>query len=167
MYIKLNCIEDWICSSYQQLMRIARTLWLLLLLSHVSHMTSDSVRPHRQQPTRLPCPWDFSRQEYWSGLPFPSPMHESEKWKGSCSLMFDTVTPWTEAYRTPPSMGFSRQEYWSGVPLPSLKNPIKIPQTKENGEGWNQSTCSELKPPRADYPMGYSWFTPTTGVGAL
>ena len=23
----------------------------------------------------------FSRQEYWSELPFPSPMHESEKWK--------------------------------------------------------------------------------------
>ena len=22
-----------------------------------------------------------SRQEYWSGLPFPSPVHESEKWK--------------------------------------------------------------------------------------
>ena len=21
----------------------------------------------------------FSRKEYWSGLPFPSPMHESEK----------------------------------------------------------------------------------------
>ena len=21
----------------------------------------------------------FSRQEYWSGVPFPSPMHESEK----------------------------------------------------------------------------------------
>ena len=21
----------------------------------------------------------FSRQEYWSGLPFPSPVHESEK----------------------------------------------------------------------------------------
>ena len=30
------------------------------------------------------------------------------------------VTPWTEAYQTPPSMEFSRQEYWSGVPLPSL-----------------------------------------------
>ena len=25
----------------------------------------------------------FSRQENWSGLPFPSPMHESEKWKWS------------------------------------------------------------------------------------
>ena len=29
------------------------------------------------------------------------------------------VTPWTAAYRAPPSMGFSRQEYWSGVPSPS------------------------------------------------
>ena len=29
---------------------------LLLLLSHF--IVSDSVRPHRQQPTRLPCPWD-------------------------------------------------------------------------------------------------------------
>ena len=27
----------------------------------------------------------FSRQEHWSGLPFPSLMHESEKWKRSCS----------------------------------------------------------------------------------
>ena len=29
----------------------------------------------------------FSSQEHWSGLPFPSPMHESEKWKGSRSVM--------------------------------------------------------------------------------
>ena len=29
----------------------------------------------------------FSRQEHWSGLPFPSPMHESEKWKWSHSVM--------------------------------------------------------------------------------
>ena len=28
----------------------------------------------------------FSRQEYWSGLPFPSPRHESEKWKWSTQL---------------------------------------------------------------------------------
>ena len=31
-------------------------LFLLLLLSHF--VVSDSVRPHRQQPTRLPHPWD-------------------------------------------------------------------------------------------------------------
>ena len=35
----------------------------------------------------------FSRQEHWSGLPFPSPMHESEKWKWSCSVMFDSSRP--------------------------------------------------------------------------
>ena len=29
----------------------------------------------------------FSRQEHWSGLPFPSPMHESEKWKRSCTVV--------------------------------------------------------------------------------
>ena len=29
----------------------------------------------------------FSRQEHWSGLPFPSPMHESENWKWSCSVV--------------------------------------------------------------------------------
>ena len=30
----------------------------------------DSVRPHRRQPSRLPCPWDSSGKELWSGLPF-------------------------------------------------------------------------------------------------
>ena len=28
---------------------------------------------------QAPPSMGFSRQEYWSGLPFPSPMHESEK----------------------------------------------------------------------------------------
>ena len=32
---------------------------------------SDSPQPHGLQPTRLSV--GFSRQEYWSGLPFPSP----------------------------------------------------------------------------------------------
>ena len=35
----------------------------------------------------------FSRQEHWSGLPFPSPMHESEKWKWSCSVISDSSWP--------------------------------------------------------------------------
>ena len=29
------------------------------------------------------------------------------------------ATPWTVAYKAPPSMEFSRQEYWSGLPFPS------------------------------------------------
>ena len=35
----------------------------------------------------------FSRQEYWSGLPFLSPMQESEKWKWSCSVISDSLRP--------------------------------------------------------------------------
>src|SRR5574337_1228739 len=37
--------------------RKVMTNLLLLLLSR--SVVSDSVRPHRQQPTRLLCPWDF------------------------------------------------------------------------------------------------------------
>ena len=40
------------------------------------------------------CPsLGFSKQEHWSGLPFPSPMHESEKWKWSHSVVPDPQWP--------------------------------------------------------------------------
>ena len=42
---------------------------------------------------QAPPPLGFSRQEHWSGLPFPSPMHESEKWKGSRSVVSDSWRP--------------------------------------------------------------------------
>ena len=35
----------------------------------------------------------LSRQEPWSGLPFPSPMHESKKWKWSRSVASDSSRP--------------------------------------------------------------------------
>ena len=35
----------------------------------------DPIDSSHQAPPSL----GFSRQEHWSGLPFPSPMHESEK----------------------------------------------------------------------------------------
>ena len=35
----------------------------------------------------------FSRQEHWSGLPFPSPMHEREKWKWSRSVVSNSSRP--------------------------------------------------------------------------
>ena len=41
------------------------------VLSH--SVVSNSLRPHGLQPARLLCPWGFSRQEYWSGLPCPPP----------------------------------------------------------------------------------------------
>ena len=33
---------------------------------------SNAMQPRELQPARLLCPWGFPRQEYWSGLPFPS-----------------------------------------------------------------------------------------------
>ena len=68
----------------------------------------------------------FSRQEHWSGLPFPSLVHESEKWKWSCSVVsWLLVIPWTAARQASPSMGFSRQEYWNGVPSPSPEEKLR------------------------------------------
>ena len=52
-------------------------LLLLLLLSHFSRVrlcATPEMAAH-QAPLFL----GFSRQEHWNGLPFPSPMHESEK----------------------------------------------------------------------------------------
>ena len=47
----------------------------------VSHsVLSDSLPPHGLQSVRLLCPWGFSRQEYWSGLPCPPSGDLSNPW---------------------------------------------------------------------------------------
>ena len=78
---------------------------------------SDSVRPHRRQPTRLPRPWDSPGKNTGVGCHF---LLQCMKVKvKSLSRVRLLATPWTAVYQAPLSMGFSRQEYWSGVPLPS------------------------------------------------
>ena len=45
-------------------------------------------------PMPLPTPsLGFSRQEHWRGVPLPSPMHESEKWEWSCSVVSNSSWP--------------------------------------------------------------------------
>ena len=46
----------------------------------------DPIDPAHQAPPSL----GFSRQEHWSGLPFPSPMHESEAAQ-SCPTLRDSM----------------------------------------------------------------------------
>jgi len=67
------------------------SMLLLLLLSRVScvQLCATPETAAHQTPLSL----GFSRQEHWSGLPFPSPMHESEKWKWSRSVMSDSQRP--------------------------------------------------------------------------
>ena len=66
-------------------------LLLLLLLSHFSRVRL-CVTPWTTA-YQVPLSLGFSRQEHWSGLPFPSPMQESEKWKWSRSVMSDSQRP--------------------------------------------------------------------------
>ena len=53
----------------------SRLLGLLLSgFSHVRLCATPQTAAHQALPSL-----GFSKQEYWSGLPFPSPMHKSEK----------------------------------------------------------------------------------------
>ena len=63
----------------------------LLLLSRFSRVrlcATPETAAHQASPSL-----GFSRQEHWSGLPFPSPMRESEKWKWSRSVVSDSSDP--------------------------------------------------------------------------
>ena len=66
---------------------------LLLLLSHFSHVqlcVTPSMAAHQAPPSL-----GLSRQEYWSGLPSPSPMRESEvaQWCPALSDPMDHSLP--------------------------------------------------------------------------
>ena len=93
------------------------TVLLLLLLS--TSVVSDSVRPHRWQPTRLHHPWDSPGKNTGVGCHFllqcMKVKSESEVAQ-SCPTLSDPMD-----YSLPGSSvhEFSRQEYWSGLPLPS------------------------------------------------
>ena len=61
------------------------------LLSHFSRVrlcATPETAAHQAPPSL-----GFSRQEHWSRLPFPSPMHESEKWKWGRLVVSDPQRP--------------------------------------------------------------------------
>ena len=71
--------------------KICLRFLLLLLLSCFSRVqlcATPEMAAHQAPPSL-----GFSRQEHWSGLPFPSPMHESENWKWSRSVMSNSLQP--------------------------------------------------------------------------
>ena len=113
-------------------------------------VVSDSVRPQRWQPTRLPRPWDSPGKNTGVGCHF---LLQCVKVKSQsevaqlcltqstgvgchCLLQCMKVKSQSEvaqlcptlrdpmdcnaAYQAPLSMGFSRQEYWNGLPLPFI-----------------------------------------------
>ena len=84
-------------------------------LSHVRLLATPWTAAYQASPSM-----GFSRKEYWSGLPLPSPLGlaaaAAAKSLQSCPTLCDPID------RSPPgspSLGFSRQEHWSGLPFPS------------------------------------------------
>jgi len=67
---------------------------------------SNSVQPHRGQPTRLPRPWDSPGKNTGVGCHFLLQCMKGKvkvKWISHIRLF---ETPWTAAYQPPLSMGF-------------------------------------------------------------
>ena len=70
-----------------------------------------TLRPQRQQPTRLPRPWDSPGKNTGVGCHFLLQCMKVKSESEVAQLCLTLATPWTAAYETPPSMGFSRQKY--------------------------------------------------------
>ena len=95
----------------------------------VTSVVSDSVRPHRWQPTRLPRPWDSPGKNTGVGCHFllqcMQVKSESEVAQ-LCPILsnsMDYSLSGSSIHR------FSRQEYWSGMPLPSPYDKATIIKT--------------------------------------
>ena len=74
--------------TFKQSLNILLLLLLLSCFSRVRLCVTPETASHQAPPSL-----GFSRQEHWSGLPFPSPMHESEKWKWSRSVVSNSSRP--------------------------------------------------------------------------
>ena len=87
--------------------------------------------PIDSSPPGSPIPGILqARTLEWAAISFSN----AWKWKvevRSLSRVRLLVTPWTAAYRAPPSMGFSRREYWSGVPSPSPRWGLTLDYSKQ------------------------------------
>ena len=60
--------------------RFSLVTYAMLCYAVLSHFSRVRLCVTPQMVTyQAPPSLGFSRQEHWSGLPFPSPMHESEK----------------------------------------------------------------------------------------
>ena len=96
-------------------------LCIHFLACHVTSVVSDSLQTHGLTAHQAPLSMEFSRQEYWSGLPcpppedFPGPVTElmSLKSPALASRLFTTsatreaTLPWGTAERTIKTTGLS------------------------------------------------------------
>ena len=88
-------------------------------------VVSDSVRPHKQQPTRLLCPWDSPGKNTGVGCHFPLQcVHASSV----ASVLSDSVLRYgQQPIRLHcPQDSLGKGTGWSGLPFPSPELHTKI-----------------------------------------
>ena len=76
------------------------------LISEISENVSCSglssfLWPHGLEPVSLLCPWGFSRQECWSGLPCPPPGDLPDPGIKTESPVLQADSLWSEPQRSP------------------------------------------------------------------
>ena len=94
-------------------------MWVLFLCCAWSHLTlCDSIYCN---PSGSSCPWGFSRQEYWSGLPCPPPgdLPNPGIKPRSPTLQVDSLP--TERQRMPKTTGVSCLSLLQGI-FPTQKS---------------------------------------------
>ena len=74
---EFNSDDHYIYYCGQESLRRNGVAMLLLLLSRFSRVQPCATPQTAAHQASLSL--GFSRQEHWSGLPFPTPMHETEK----------------------------------------------------------------------------------------
>ena len=82
----LGRVKSMMYSLHMMHTQVQRPCLLLLSLFSCVRLCATPQTAAHQAPPSL----GFSRQGHWSGLPFPSPVHESEKWKWSRSVVSDS-----------------------------------------------------------------------------
>ena len=90
---------------------------------------SDSVRPHRRQPARLPRPWDSPGKNTGAGCHF---LLQCTKVKSEVAQSCPTLSDLMDGSLRGSSVHriFQAKEYWSGLPLPSLESKLRLFNTK-------------------------------------
>ena len=100
----------------------------------------------------------FSRQEHWSRLPFPSPMHESEKWKGSRSVVSDSSDPMDCSLPGSSIHGIFQAKVleWGAIAFSKFINYLKFGICFDCE--WKQPTTRELAVLIPWHPQNDRWF---------
>ena len=120
-FVQANVCSDW-CRPTSVLIGLGHCAMCCAVFN--GSVLSDCLWFQGLQPTRLLCPWGFSRQEYWSGMPCSPPEGIFPTQVSSIADGF--FTGWAT---------MKAQKYWRGEPIPSPGN-LPYPGIQVGSPAW-------------------------------